>query len=47
MGRSEASGDEGVLEGRDGELHEGIRVETNREVKGTLQASDLLKGGGK
>lgn len=43
------------MEGRDGELNKGIRVEfggicktpeMDKEVKGTLQASDLLKGGG-
>lgn len=50
------SGDGGALEGGDGELNKGIRVEfggvcktpeVDREVKGTLQASDLLKGEGK
>lgn len=44
------------MEGRDGELNKGIRVEfggvckipaVDREVKRTLQASDLLKGEGK
>lgn len=44
------------MEGRDGDPNEGIRVEfggvcktpeMDREAKGTLQASDLLKGGGK
>lgn len=50
------SWDEGALEGRDGELNKGIQVEfggvcktpeVDREIKGTLQASDLLKDEGK
>lgn len=46
---------EGAFEGRDGELNEGIRVESggvcqtpemDSEVQGTLQAGDLLEGWG-
>lgn len=48
------SWDEGALEGREGELGKGIRIEFGGSVRsqrwvaveGTLQASDLLKGGG-